>query len=116
MKYCNTCQKEFDDKVTTCPECGASFSDVLKSDHDFDDMVAGDFEMLTHIRDNVEADVFASYLEANGVKTYVHYEGNGPYKTLLLEPGLEGTAIFVVSDKLEEAKTLMDQFEYVHEE
>jgi hypothetical protein len=78
-------------------------------------MVSGDYEVLTHIYDNVEADVFAAYLESNGIKTYVHYEGHGPYKTLLIEPGTDGTSIFVSSDQLEDAKSLMEQFEYKHE-
>lgn len=115
MKWCNNCEIECEDSVVACPECGASLSDVEISEHDFDDMVSGDFDILTHISDNVEADVFTAYLNANGIETYVHYEGNGPYKTLLLEPGTEATAIFVASKQLEDAKVLMDAFEYVHE-
>lgn len=45
----------------------------------------------------------------------MHYEGNGPYKSLLIEPSTDGTSIFVLSSQLEDAKALMDQFEYVHE-
>ncbi len=115
MKWCNQCEIECEDTMEVCQECGASLSDVDVSEHDFDDMVSGDFEVLTHIFDNVEVDVITAYLNANGIKTYVHYESNGPYKTLLLEPGTEGTAIFVLSDQLEDAKVLMEQFDYKHE-
>lgn len=115
MKWCNNCEIECEDTVETCPKCGASLSDVAVSAHDFDDMVSGEFEVLTHISDNVEADLFTAYLNSNGIETYVHYEGNGPYKTLLIEPGTEGTSIFVSSDQLEEAKSLMEQYEYTHE-
>jgi len=115
MKWCNKCELEWEDTVELCEKCGASLSDVYISDHDFDDMVKGDYELLTHIYDNVEADVFVSYLNASAIKTYVHYENMGPYKTLLMEPGGEGSSIFVSKDQLEEAKALMDKFEYVHE-
>lgn len=115
MKWCNNCNIECEDTMEVCSKCGASLSDVYISDHDFDDAVDGDFELLTHILDNVEANVFISYLDANGIETYVHYEGEGPYKTLLIEPGTDGTSIFVLSDQLEVAKTLMEQFEFVHE-
>lgn len=116
MKWCNVCEIECEDTMEACPKCGASLSDVYISDHDFDDVVDGDFELLTHIKDNVEANVLISYLNSSGVETYVHYEENGPYKTLLLEPGMEDTSIFVLSDQLELAKELLDQFEFVHEE
>ncbi len=115
MKWCNNCEIECEDTMEACPKCGASLSDVDVSAHDFDDMVSGDFEVLTHIFDNVEADVFTAYLNSNGIETYVHYEGNGPYKTLLIEPGTDGTSIFVSSDQLEDAKALMEQFVYTHE-
>ena len=115
MKWCNKCEIECEDTMETCSKCGASLSDVDVSEHEFDDMVSGDYEVLTHIYDNVEADVFAAYLDSNGIKTYVHYEGHGPYKTLLIEPGTDGTSIFVSSDQLEDAKILMEQFEYKHE-
>ncbi len=84
MKWCNNCEIEIKDTMETCPKCDASLSDVDVSSHDFDDMVNGDYELLTHISDNVEADLFTAYLNSNKIKTYVHYEANGPYKTLLL--------------------------------
>ncbi|MBN2796765.1 MAG: hypothetical protein JXR88_15245 [Clostridia bacterium] len=115
MKWCNNCQIECEDSMEVCSKCGASLSDVYISDHDFDDMVSGDFELLTHIRDNVEANVLISYLNGNGIETYVHYEGNGPYKTLLIEEGMENTSIFVLSDQLDLAKELLEQFVFEHE-
>ena len=115
MKWCNSCEIECEDTFDACPTCGESLSDVLKTEHDFDDMVSGDYETLTHIRDNVEANVFISYLNSNGIETYVHYENEGPYKALLTEPGTEGTLILVSSNQLEDAKVLMEAFEYDHE-
>jgi len=115
MKWCNKCEIECSDSTETCPKCGASLSDVDVSEHDFDDMVRGNFEVLTHIYDNVEANLFTAYLNSNGIETYVHYELNGPYKTLLIEPGTEGTIILVSSNQLEDAKVLMEQYEYISE-
>lgn len=115
MKWCNICEIECEDTAPTCPKCGASLSDVDVSKRGFDDMVSGDYQVLTHIFDNVEANVFTAYLNSNGIETYVHYEGNGPYKSLLIEPSTDGTSIFVLSNQFEDAKVLMDQFEYVHE-
>jgi len=115
MKWCNVCEIECEDNAETCPKCGKSLSDVLKSEHDFDDMVNGDYDILAHIDDNVEVDVLVSYLNSNGIETYVHYEKNGPYKTLLLEPGADKTIVLVASNQLEDAKVLYEQFEYKHE-
>lgn len=115
MKWCNNCEIECDDQAKVCPNCGESLLDVDNDSEEWDEVPKGEFELLTHIFDNVEADVFLSYLQANGIEVYVHYESSGPYKTLLIEPETEGTAIFVAKDQLEDAKILMDQFEYVHE-
>lgn len=115
MKWCNSCEMDVEVINETCSKCGTSLSDVDLSTNDFDDMVSGDFDVLAQILDNVEANVFVAYLNSNGIKTYVHYEGDGPYKTLLKEPGNGGTLVLVASDQLDEAKTLMGEFEYVHE-
>ncbi len=115
MKWCNNCEIECEDTIETCQKCGASLSDIDVTSNDFDDMVTGDYEVLTCISDNLEADLFTAYLNSNGIETYVHYEGNGPYKALLLEPGIEGTSIFVSSPQLEEAKALMHEYKYMNE-
>lgn len=115
MKWCNNCETECEESNETCLKCGASLSDVYVSENELDDVASEEFEILTYISDNVEADVFTAYLNSNGIKTYVHYKGNGPYKTLLLEPGSERTSIFVLNEQMEDAKILMGQFEYVHE-
>ncbi len=113
MKWCNICEIECGDEMTSCPKCQSSLTDVDPSIKANDQMVKGDFEYLTHIKDNVEADVFAAFLKGNGIRTYVHYQGNGPYKGMLLEVGSEDTTIFVDSMQLEEAQVLMASFEYV---
>lgn len=116
MKWCHNCNIEVEDHIDICPKCKehiVTADEVVVKKHE---IPHGDYEMLTHIFDNVEADVFLSYLESNGIKTYVHFENRGPYKNLLIEPGTEdGTEIFVIKEQLEEAQALMKEFNYEHE-
>jgi type III secretory pathway lipoprotein EscJ len=110
MKYCNNCQCEYEDFVDDCSDCGRT---LVKYDDRIEDTIELEhFKLLTTCSTNNEANLLLSLLESYDIKATLQYEGSGSYLNILHGVNYQGVDVLVVPKDLDEAKEILNKFEY----
>lgn len=116
MKWCETCQCEYEDFAEVCSDCNNTLISIdeprdIEVPYEFEDQVR-----LTNCSNNDEAHLLKSLLMSYGIQAAIQYDGTGSYLNILHGFNFQGANILVSEKNLEEAKEILRDFKYSHED
>ncbi len=119
MPWCPKCGCEYREGFATCADCGIALADAppagplqegwhlnLPGSHTPGEF--GDPALLLTLYDDMEADVYISLLTAENSPTFKKYPKTSGLFKIYTGSGLMGVDLYVPSEKLAEAKALLD--------
>jgi hypothetical protein len=111
MPYCPKCREEFQDWVTTCPDCGVSLVDILPEPPvpELGPKEEPSKEPLVHVAtvpSEQEAMMWAGVLEEEGIHSLV--KGRDWYMRAAIPFYPSNHEIHVVASQAEKAKKILD--------
>ena len=103
MPWCPKCLEEYDAGITTCADCGSALVDKLESELERKPV------LIYHASSENEAKVVIATLEAEGI---VAFTGSPnfvlPQESFAVNDDVDDMDIFVLEDKAEEAKAVLN--------
>lgn len=111
MAWCQRCKYEYEDHIVNCAECGDQLVSNLLETNEKIHNENGKYSVLINVANLIEADTIISLLEANSIPSFKGYQSSGSYLNITAGFNYQGTDIFVPTELLDEARSIISEFE-----
>ena len=108
MGFCPKCRYEYEEDVTSCPDCQEQLVDTL-SDENGEIRSVGRFVPLPNLPGRVYAEMVKGALDEQGIPSYIRAKGVGD---VIQSPGtmpMDGVRLYVPEDRLDECRQIQHQ-------
>ncbi len=105
MPWCPKCKSEYRESFDVCKECNEELVDSL--DEEQEEVEYDHDTFLISVRDEFEAEIVDSLLQAEGIPTVKRYKGVGQYLQVYMGKSYEGIDIYVPSKCLGKGKEII---------
>jgi hypothetical protein len=107
--FCPTCESEYEDGITKCPDDNAELVEKLTGENTLHDGSEASFRVLHRFNAPPEAEMVSDLLNQNGIRSVVQSGGLDALSPLL-SSGRQGAAVLVDERDYEKANELYSSF------